>query len=213
VNELHPTTFLRAAAWVPDDDPTRPWDEAADLAADWIWERSEIEGVLPMLVTNTFQNGVGIASLSEISTQGGQATPQSKGRFDPGPVLAYVPTERTVNLALDLAREHSLVVVETDSFPLREWASAAGALNLISGALNSTTIPADVASDLDRAILLGGNNGWTGPHEKQHARSVLTAHARSGRLVADDAASYAMGHGVSDKGAKRLRALVEMMGQ
>ncbi len=35
--ELHPTTHVRAAAWVPDDDPERPWDEAAELAADWIW--------------------------------------------------------------------------------------------------------------------------------------------------------------------------------
>lgn len=25
---LHPTTYLQAAAWVPDDDPHRPWDEA-----------------------------------------------------------------------------------------------------------------------------------------------------------------------------------------
>jgi hypothetical protein len=39
---------------VPDDDPERPWDEAAELAADWIWERSEVEGAKPLLVTNTF---------------------------------------------------------------------------------------------------------------------------------------------------------------
>lgn len=38
--DLHPTTHLQAAAWVPDDDPERPWDEAAALAADWIWERA-----------------------------------------------------------------------------------------------------------------------------------------------------------------------------
>ena len=48
--DLHPTTHLQAAAWVPDDDPERPWDEAADLAAEWIWGRSEIEGLEPLLV-------------------------------------------------------------------------------------------------------------------------------------------------------------------
>ncbi|MCG2803679.1 MAG: hypothetical protein L6311_16530 [Cellulomonas sp.] len=43
--DLHPTTHLQAAAWVPDDDPERPWEVAAELAADWIWEHSKLEGV------------------------------------------------------------------------------------------------------------------------------------------------------------------------
>jgi hypothetical protein len=54
VVELQPATHLQAAAWVPDDAPERPWEEAADLAADWIWERSRVEGIKPLLVTNTF---------------------------------------------------------------------------------------------------------------------------------------------------------------
>ncbi|NIL60088.1 hypothetical protein HCB18_27985 [Salinispora arenicola] len=83
--ELHPSTYLQAAAWVPDDDPERPWEDAADLAADWIWGRSEVEGIAPLLVTNTFQNGVGIGCLDEIARRGGQATPQGKQRFDRGP--------------------------------------------------------------------------------------------------------------------------------
>lgn len=209
--DLHPTTHLQAAAWVPEDDPQRPWDEAADIAAKWIWERSAAEGVIPMLVTNTFRNAIGIASLDEIVSAGGQATPQGKGRFDRGPVLAYVPTERTLKLATDLAHGYSLVVVETTSFPIGEWASAAGAINLLDGSESVSTIPSDVKSDLDRAIFFGGNNGWTGSHEKQHARTVLSSHALNGRLDSDDAASYAMANGVSDKGAKRLRSLIEAM--
>ena len=31
--DLHPSTHLRAAAWVPNDDPQRQWDEAIALAA------------------------------------------------------------------------------------------------------------------------------------------------------------------------------------
>ncbi|MGX5769756.1 hypothetical protein ACWKWN_03280 [Microbacterium trichothecenolyticum] len=111
--ELHPTTFLQAAAWVPDDDPKRPWEEAADLAAAWIWARSEIEGVLPLV------------------------------------------------------------------------------------------------ADLDRAIFFGGNNGWSGQHEKTHARGRLATHVESGRLAPDEAAAYVMSQGVSDKGATRLRTLLE----
>ena len=210
--ELNPTTHLQAAAWVPDDDPERPWDEAADLAADWIWERSEIEGVTPLLVTNTFQNAVGIDCLEEIAREGGQATPQGKQRFDRGPVLAYVPDERTLKLALNIARGYSLAVVETVSFPLAEWAAGAGAVNLLDGSTSSSSLPDDVKADLDHAVFFGGNNGWTGQHEKEHARKHLARHVRAGRLAPEQAASYVMARGVSDKGAKRLRLLLEKVG-
>ena len=210
--ELNPTTHLQAAAWVPDDDPERPWDEAADLAADWIWERSEIEGVTPLLVTNTFQNAVGIDCLEEIAREGGQATPQGKQRFDRGPVLAYVPDERTLKLALNLARGYSLAVVETVSFPLAEWAAGAGAVNLLDGSTSSSSLPDDVKADLDHAVFFGGNNGWTGQHEKEHARNHLARHVQAGRLAPEQAASYVMARGVSDKGAKRLRLLLEKVG-
>ena len=206
---LHPTTHLQAAAWVPDDDPERPWNEAADLAADWIWERSEVEGVTPLLVTNTYQNAVGLGCLEEIANKGGQATPQGKQRFDPGPVLAYVPDERTLKLALDLAHGYSLAVVETVSFPLAEWAAGADAINLLDGSASRSSIPDDVKADLDHAVFFGGNNGWTGQHEKQHARNHLARHVQAGRLTPEQAASYVMAHSVSDKGARRLRLLLE----
>ena len=210
--DLHPTTHRQAAAWVPDDDPERPWEVAAELAADWIWEHSKIEGVTPLLVTNTFQNAVGIECLDEIASKGGQATPQGKQRFDRGPVLAYVPDERTLRLALDLARGYSLAVVETVSFPLAEWAAGAGAVNLLDGSTSSSNLPDDVKADLDHAVFFGGNNGWTGLHEKQHARNHLLRHVQAGRLAPEQAASYVMAKGVSGKGAKRLRLLLEKVG-
>jgi hypothetical protein len=209
VPELHPTTFLQAAAWVPDDDPERPWEEAAELAAEWIWARSEIEDVLPLLVTNTFQNAIGIRCLGDIARRGGQATPQGKQRFAPGPVLVYVPDARSLRFALDLAHGCSLAVVESVSFPLSEWAAGAGALNLLDGSTSAITLPADVVADLDRAVFFGGNNGWSGSHEKAHARSRLAAHIESGRLSPDEAAAYVMSQGVSNKGATRLRVLLE----
>ncbi len=207
--ELHPTTHLQAAAWVPDDDPERPWEDAANLAADWILARSEVEGVLPLLATKTFRNAVGIGCLEEIARKGGQATPQCKQRFERGPVLAYVPDERTLQLALNLARGYSLAVVETARFPLAEWAAGAGALNLLDESTSRSSIPVDVKTDLDHAVFFGGNNGWTGQHEKQHARDHLARHVRSGRLSPEQAASYVMAKGVSDRGAKRLRSILE----
>jgi len=51
-DDSHPSTHLRAAAWVPDDVEDRPSDEAIALAADWIWERSREEDSAPLLVSN-----------------------------------------------------------------------------------------------------------------------------------------------------------------
>jgi hypothetical protein len=41
----------------------------------------------------------------------------------------------------------------------------------------------------------------------------LTKHVMAGRLDADAAAAYAMAKDVSDRGAKRLRTLIESMGR
>ena len=40
-----------------------------------------------------------------------------------------------------------------------------------------------VKADLDHAVFFGGNNGWTGPHEKEHARNHLVSHVRASRLT------------------------------
>lgn len=209
MTNLHPKTHLRAAAWVPDEDPNQPWDEAVQRAADWIWDRSEMEDVAPLLVTNTLKNGTFMEPLAEIARSRGHAAPQGKQRFAPGPVLAYVPDARSLNFALNLARGSSLVVVESHSFPLAEWAAGAGAVNLLTGEVSSSTISGDVLRDLDSVMFFGGRNGWTGSHEKQHARSHLDRHVQIGRLSPDEAAAYVMSQGASDRGAKRLKILLE----
>lgn len=99
--------------------------------------------------------------------------------------------------------------METVRFPLAEWAAGAEAISLLDGTTSSSSIPEDVKADLDLAVFFGGNNGWTGPHEKQHARNHLVRHVLAGRLAPEQAASYVMATGVSDKGAKRLRLLLE----
>jgi hypothetical protein len=93
---------------------------------------------------------------------GGHATPQSSTRYDHGPVLAFVPNERSLYFAMDLARGYSLSVVEGRSFALAEWAASAEAVNLLTGQAQTSQIPDDVRPDLDFAILDGGRYGWTG---------------------------------------------------
>jgi hypothetical protein len=150
---LHPATHLRAAAWVPDDDPERPWDEAIAPAARWLWECSEAEGAPPLLVSNTQSvSGWGYGDLDEIARAGGHATPQGRTRYDRGPVFAFVPDERSLHFAMDLARGYSLAVVEGSLTPLAEWAAGAGAVNLLTGEVTKSVIPDEVRKDLDSAM-------------------------------------------------------------
>jgi hypothetical protein len=188
----------------------RPWQNAIAFAAEWIWECSRAEGLAPVLVSNAKNvAGMGYADLDEIIRKGGHVTPQSGTRYDHGPVLAYVPNERALHVAMDLARGYSLAVVEGRSLSLAEWAANAGATNLLTGQTTPSQIPDDVRRDLDFAILDGGRNGWTGPDEKAQALRCLTDHIRAGRLTPDQAAAYVLtSASVSDSGAKRLRELL-----
>ncbi|WP_205865585.1 hypothetical protein [Mycolicibacterium porcinum] len=208
--DLHPSTHLRAAAWVPDDVEDRPWEEAIALAADWIWERSQDEGLPSMVVSNAQKTGgLGYPDLDEIIRAGGHTTPKSRTRFDRGPVLAFVPGEQSLHLAMGLARGYSLAVVEGSQLPLTEWAAGAAAVNLLTGQTTTSEVPADARKDLDSVIFYGGRNGWTGPDEKAQVRRYLSDHINSGRLTPDQAASYALSsQSVSDRGAKKLRDLL-----
>ena len=190
----HASTHLRAAAWVPNDDPKRPWEDAISLAAEWLWERSRAEGVPPLLVSNA-RNAAswGYAELEDIIRAGGHATPKSRTRHDRGPVLAFAPTEASLQLAMDLACGYSLVVVEGPTLSLA----------------TRSLIPDDVRADLDSVVFYGGRNGWTGPDEKAQAQRYLNPHIQAGQLTPDQAASYTLSSpSVSDRGAKRLRDLL-----
>ena len=207
--DLYPRTHLRSAAWVPDDEFFRPWEGAAQLAAEWIWSRCAVERVAPILVTNTDRRGGwGMRVLDEIVRAGGHATPQTECRFKNAPVFAYLPHPRSLRFAMDLARGYSLVAVEGSVFPLSGWAAGADAISLPIKSVSSHSIPDQVRRDLDTVILYGGHNDWAGTDEKRYARSSLIAHVRAGMLDPCQAASYAISQGVSALGAKRLRELL-----
>lgn len=167
------------------------------------------EDLAPLLVSNA-QNAAsfGYADLDEIIRAGGHATPQSRTRPDRGPVLAFVPNERSLHFTMGLARGHSLTVVE-GSTHLAEWAAGAAAINLLIGEVTTSEMDDDVRKDLDSVILYGGRNGWTAADGKAQARRFLSGHISSGRLTPDQVAAYVLSsQSVSDRGAKRLRELL-----
>ncbi|MGI8447922.1 MAG: hypothetical protein ACR2MP_12235 [Streptosporangiaceae bacterium] len=188
-----------SAAWVPDDDPGRPWGEAAQLACDWIRSQGRASGSRPLLVTYSFGNSRGAEELAGLD----QVTVRSRGSvlgLVGRPVLAYVPEASTFELAHRYARKAALCVVESVGFPLHGWAREVRATNLLSGEVLPALGP-QVLKDLDM-LDFAGNNSWGDQYGKKRARDILQ---RLDPLVdLAEVLGYVMAHGTSHHGVKNL---------
>lgn len=196
------------AAWVPDDDPCRDWEIAAALAVDWVLEQAASLPSRPVLVTNAFGVESSITSLQRLLRYADHATPRSRRGFTPyqqHAVLAYVPYEDTLALAMQVARGGALGVVETVEFPLGGWAREVDALDLTTRQA-AEPFSTEIGEQLDRVIFYG-NNGWTRGFGADQTLRVLTALRRTGF---DDLAAivgFVAARGKSGKAMKRLRTL------
>lgn len=113
------TMVTYVAAWVPDDDPERSWDEAAEWAVAWLLEQAHALRSRPLLVTPTqqqWQTGPDVirrfAHTYEATTNRSRSA-----QFRQRPVLAYVPDYGDMNLAASYARNSALAVVESSTAP------------------------------------------------------------------------------------------------
>ncbi|KAF3469989.1 hypothetical protein [Streptomyces sp. Tu 3180] len=103
---------IRHAAWAPED-AEQDFDEAAALAARWIWKRCSEERTTAALVLNALGAADSVPALRGFEV----TSPQTRTRPASGrPVLAYVPTAESLVYAEELARNSSLAVVEGFSF-------------------------------------------------------------------------------------------------
>lgn len=203
------TTANYTAAWVPDDDETRPWDDAAELAAEWILREAAQQGARPVLVTPTqSQWDCGVKIITRFAQQYAALTPRSKG-FAKGPTLAYVPDYEGMELAANVARSSSLAVVETVSYPLLGWAMEVGALNLLTNEPTPDTRTDSQRKLLDR-IHFYGNNGWTtGFGKNQTTRILQDTNAEGMACDVILGSMVAKGHG--KKAIERLGVIVDKL--
>src|SRR6266545_4121562 len=193
-----PTTYR--AAWVPDNDPNRPWDDAAALAVEWIELEAADQGQEAVLVTNTMDSQPLNSPLGQYMQHGKHFSPRSRPNFRGVPVLAYVPVAKTLELAISVARGSSLCVVETDTYPVRGWAAVVGAVDLLTGDRNE--LDSRLAEPLDR-LEFYGNNAYGPPFDRQRARSVLNGLQGAGLLDRDLIISALAAHGISETGQQR----------
>lgn len=124
---------LSRAAWVPDDDPQRPWATAASLAVEWAERRCVEEGADAVLVTNALGHlGPELEAFARRHTHTTRRAGRARVGPGGGPVLAYVPYADDLEFAMHLAHGSSLAVVETSAFPLAGWASRLDAWDLVN---------------------------------------------------------------------------------
>ncbi len=135
---LRPVTFGGMAsdyqaAWVPEDRH-RPYDDAVDLALDWLEQQIADEGArTAVLVTNGKAIDGMPNRLVRFARRYSHTTPRSAHRVQGSrgvPVMAYVPIDEAFELAADLARGSSLVAVEGFATSLTGWANSVGAVDL-----------------------------------------------------------------------------------
>ncbi|MFF5931616.1 hypothetical protein [Streptomyces hydrogenans] len=172
------TTY--SAAWVPNDDPARTLDVAAELAAAWVLRQAETLGTKPVLATPTQAEWSAgpdiIRSLSkswDTTTERGTA-PSEQQRA----VLAYVPTYRGLYRLLPCVRDGALAVVELSPYFLSGWAMDSRAVNLVNGQTTPeawTPAQRTLLEDIDRY----GNNGWAPGFDAEGAARLLP------QLIAD----------------------------
>ncbi|MFE9046206.1 hypothetical protein ACFYOG_35630 [Streptomyces sp. NPDC007818] len=201
------TTYT--AAWVPDDDPARSPDVAAELAALWVQQQAEALHARPVLVTQTKEQWtLGPDAIRRLATASDTVTDRgSRPSGHRRAVLAYLPRYRDTYRAVPYARGGALAVVEYGADPLSGWAMETQAVNLVDGQLTPKTWN-PVQQNLLEDIHTYGNNGWTrGPGADHAARLVQ-------ELVANgvDSASilgFMVARHHSEEAIERLAAIVK----
>ncbi|WP_327321132.1 hypothetical protein OG735_00385 [Streptomyces sp. NBC_01210] len=202
------------AAWVPDDDPERDWEIAADLAVAWVRQECAEQGAVGVLVLNAFGVEQQIPSLRRLAAEHAVTTPRaSRDRVarGKGPVLAYVPDERTLDFAASLARGSSLAIVESvHGFPLEGWACQLGAIDLTRPDEQPEQLDSELADAIDR-LDFHKNNGFGDQFGKQQAQRILQDLRDAGLLERDIVLGALAAKGASDRAVRNIGKLIDAL--
>lgn len=202
---------IEAAAWVPDDDTERSWDDAADLAVEWILQEASMRGERPLLITPTQSQWDSADSITWMAHHHEAATPRgTRPIHGHRPVLVYVPDYDVMSYALQFARGSAIAVVEELTYPLRGWAALVEARNLVTGEVDQQPLSPDVESAYER-IHFNGNNGWTSGFGADQTRRILRSLGSQGAIDRDDLLGRMLAKGHNARHLKRLAALVDRL--
>jgi len=199
------------AAWVPELEGW-DWDDAAELAVEWVERECGQQHMRGLLVTATRDSGDSVPALMRFAQRHDQATPRSRSRIDRRcPVLVYVPDTKALDFAAGIARGSSLCAVEGFT-RLGGWAREAGAVDLTGRAPVPAPLDPRLTEALDR-LHFYGNNGWTRGFGQDQARRVLEQLRVAGLLDRDATTGAMLARGHGSEAVKRLRELIDKVRQ
>ncbi|MFD5858715.1 hypothetical protein [Streptomyces chartreusis] len=203
-------TTTYTAAWVPDDNPERGWDEAAELAVAWLLEQSRNLNLQPVLVTPTKQQRhSGPAVIRSFAQTYEATTSRSRGaQFRQRPVLAYVPDYGDMELATSYAHNSVLAVVESRTHPLLGWAMETQAVDLTTGSPTADTRSPEQRRELE-SIHDYGNNGWTKGFGADMSAAVLSDLLRQDGIDKDVIVGYMVARGHDQHSIARLAKIID----
>lgn len=194
------------AAWVPEYSDMS-WGDAQRPAIEWVLHRARDLGLPPALVSNTKNAIRSVGPLGHFATRYDHCTPRSGRTQGPRVVLAYVPTREALHLAMRIARDAALCVIEGFNTSLSGWASQVGASDLLSDTEAEPIEPGPLAEAVEDLAFVG-NNGYADDYGKRDARRILTSLRDQGLLEPAWISGAVLGTGrVSGKGADRLHEL------
>ncbi|MFJ9668721.1 hypothetical protein ACIRPP_29630 [Streptomyces sp. NPDC101219] len=181
---------------------------------DWVRQECHEQGATGVLVLNGFGVEQQVPSLRRFAAEHAVTTPRaSRDRIarGVGPVLAYVPDEKTLDFAARLARGSSLAVVESiHGFPLQGWARQLGAVDLTRPDEQPVPFDSEVAEAIGRLDLYK-NNGFGDSFGKQQARRILQGLRSAGNLERDVILGALAARGASDRAVRNLAKLIDSL--
>ena len=149
-------------------------------------------------------------SISQFAKNGNYVTPKGRNQQRPrtgGPVLAFVPDDKGLHLAIQYANNQVIGLVEWPSPRMEGWAAAVRALNVTTGERHPG-VDDDTAELLDD-LYSAGYKGYSKSDKfvMAQAQPALTELLARG-LDADFIVSFMIAKGMSDSTAASLRKLI-----
>lgn len=200
-----------AAAWIPHDlARDADEDDAAYLEAiQWITTHTTEYGA-PVLVANALDSAHG-TPLDNFARGYGITTWRSKDHPGRGPVLVYLPDERTLTYATRLAHSSPIAVIEGMSLSLTGWAAAAKAVNLLEPEEPPLELDPQVLRELER-LEFHKNNAWGDTLGKKAARQCLDQLHQLGFSSRGTIKSWLIAHGANGARMNVLDTIMDRLG-